>query len=115
MFHSEWQDGKRRRGGQEQSFRRSIMSDLDCFNIAYKTAEEYSSLKDTCKKAEVWRKCVDTGSAFCLSKWLSERAVVKAKRDAANEVKMADLLTAIDAGSVCVKRGGVRNVTPGPR
>ena len=67
MFHSEWQDGKRRRGGQEQSFRRSIMSDLDCFNIAYRTAEEYSSLKDTCKKAEVWRKCVDTGSAFCLS------------------------------------------------
>ena len=36
---------------------------------------------------------------------------MKAKRDAANEVKMADLLTAIDAGSVCVKRGGVRNVT----
>ena len=32
---------KRRRGGQEQSFRRSIMSDLDCFNIAYRTAEEY--------------------------------------------------------------------------
>ena len=45
------------------------------------------------------------------SKWLSERAVVKAKRDAANEVKMADLLTAIDAGSVCVKRGGGRSVT----
>ena len=87
------------------------MSDLDCFNIAYRTAEEYSSLKDTCKRAEVWRKCVNTESAFCLSKWLSERAVVKAKRDAANEVKMAGLLTAIDAGSVCVKRGGGRNVT----
>ena len=36
---------------------------------------------------------------------------MKAKRDAANEVKMAGLLTAIDAGSVCVKRGGGRNVT----
>ena len=34
---------------------------------------------------------------------------MKAKRDAANEVKMAGLLTAIDAGSVCVKRGGGRN------
>ena len=46
------------------------------------------------------------GLTSCLSKWLSERAVVKAKRDAANEVKMAGLITAIDAGSVCVKRGG---------
>ena len=38
---------------------------------------------------------------------------MKAKRDAANEVKMAGLVTAIDAGSVCVKRGGAsgRNVT----
>ena len=111
IFHSEWQDGKRRRGGQEQSFRRSIMSDLDCFNISYSTAEEYSSLKDTCKESEVWKKCVDIGSTSCLSKWLSERAVVKAKRDAANEVKMAGLITAIDAGSVCVKRGGGRTVT----
>ena len=58
FLHSEcqWQDGKRRRGGQEQSFRRSIMSDLDCFNIAYSTAKEYSSLKDTCEESEVWKK-----------------------------------------------------------
>ena len=48
IFHSEWQDGKRRRGGQEQSFKCSIMSDLDYLNIAYRFAEEYSSLKDTC-------------------------------------------------------------------
>ena len=57
------------------------------------------------KESEVWKKCDDIGSASCLSKWLSERAVVKARRDAANEVKMAGLITAIDAGSVCVKRG----------
>ena len=63
------------------------------------------------KESEVWKKCDDIGSASCLSKWLSERAVVKAKRDAANKVKMAGLITAIDAGSVCVKRGGGRNVT----
>ena len=36
---------------------------------------------------------------------------MKAKRDAANKVKMAALITAIDAGSVCVKRGDGRNVT----
>ena len=36
---------------------------------------------------------------------------MKANRDAANEVKMAGLITAIDAASVCVKRGGGRNVT----
>lgn len=107
MFHSEIQDGKRRRGGQEQSFRRSIISDLDFFNIGYSTVAEYASLKDNCKDIAVWRKCVQSGSVSGLAKWLSERAIVKAKRDADNDLKEAPCEAAIASGHIVVSRGSI--------
>ena len=82
-----------------------IIADLKRFKIDYSSDAEFTSLLNNCKDVNTWEKCVESGSVHCLDLWLSDRAKVKAKRDAANEIKVAPLLNAISSGNVTVSRG----------
>jgi Reverse transcriptase (RNA-dependent DNA polymerase) len=108
VFRSDYITGKRSSGGQQASFNRGIIKDLECFKIGYRSSVEFTSLVSKCSDINIWRKCVDEGSANCLDRWLLDRAKAKAIRDAANEIKEKPLMDAIARGYVTVSRGGAR-------
>ena len=100
VFCSELSHGSRPRGGPAQSFRHSILDDLNCFDLPIVRSELLVLAGDI----NNWKKRVELGSLHCLKNWLAVRAVAKAKRDAILDVKMAPLVAAIADGHVTSAR-----------